>query len=342
MIQNQLREKWVDDVKLFACILVTLGHFFQSMVHSSILPETFWHSWFDRTIYYFHVPLFFLCSGYLYQKKPVKMRWVPFAVQKGIALGIPYLFFSIVSWLLKELFSSSVNRANAGFFYTLFLNPTSPYWYLYTLFFIFLICPFFSQNNTVFLGVLCSVLMKAVRIFGLVDTDIYAIDSVMDNLIWFALGMVLYSIPDKYISEITTRKNMSRISGCVFLIVSLWISAVDYHSPIIEPIMGFWGCVTVVMIMRSQKMGNNKSFMTSLTAYTMPIFLMHTIFAAGFRAVLLKLGVTVPIIHVISGITVSFLCPIVAAFVMKKLKLDCLIYPGKYFYQKNHKEAKNG
>lgn len=26
------REKWVDDVKVIACILVVLGHFFQSMI----------------------------------------------------------------------------------------------------------------------------------------------------------------------------------------------------------------------------------------------------------------------------------------------------------------------
>lgn len=33
------REKWVDDVKVIACILVVLGHFFQSMTKSNILPE---------------------------------------------------------------------------------------------------------------------------------------------------------------------------------------------------------------------------------------------------------------------------------------------------------------
>ena len=27
----KVREKWVDDVKVIACILVVLGHFFQSM-----------------------------------------------------------------------------------------------------------------------------------------------------------------------------------------------------------------------------------------------------------------------------------------------------------------------
>ena len=62
------KENWVDAVKVFACILVVLGHFFQSMVKSDIVQETHLCSWFDQTIYYFHVPLFFISSGYLFQK----------------------------------------------------------------------------------------------------------------------------------------------------------------------------------------------------------------------------------------------------------------------------------
>lgn len=34
------REKQVDDVKVIACILVVLGHFFQSMTKAKILPES--------------------------------------------------------------------------------------------------------------------------------------------------------------------------------------------------------------------------------------------------------------------------------------------------------------
>ena len=60
------REKWVDDVKVIACILVVLGHFFASV--QSYAPGGVLYEWFHKTIYYFHVPLFFICSGYLYQK----------------------------------------------------------------------------------------------------------------------------------------------------------------------------------------------------------------------------------------------------------------------------------
>ena len=46
------REKWVDDVKVIACILVVLGHFFQSMTKANILSENDLYEWFNTTIYY--------------------------------------------------------------------------------------------------------------------------------------------------------------------------------------------------------------------------------------------------------------------------------------------------
>lgn len=39
-IAARTREKWVDDVKIIACILVVVGHFFQSMVKASILSDS--------------------------------------------------------------------------------------------------------------------------------------------------------------------------------------------------------------------------------------------------------------------------------------------------------------
>lgn len=65
---TEKRETWVDDVKVLACILVVVGHFFQSMTKADILPANDLYEWFNKTVYYFHVPLFFICSGYLYQR----------------------------------------------------------------------------------------------------------------------------------------------------------------------------------------------------------------------------------------------------------------------------------
>ena len=98
------REKWVDDVKVIACILVVLGHFFQSMTKANILSENDLYEWFNTTIYYFHVPLFFICSGYLYQKYSKVNSvggWYRNVAKKVLALGVPYATFTTAS-VLKQ------------------------------------------------------------------------------------------------------------------------------------------------------------------------------------------------------------------------------------------------
>ena len=144
------RENWIDNVKIFACVLVALGHFFQSMCSSGILNAGPIYQWFNQTIYYFHVPLFFICSGYLYQKysKVDSMTsWKHHAAKKLLTLGIPYFVFLMISWGLKNGFSGEVNTQAHGLGYDLFIHPMSPYWYLFALFFIFLITKTFSGKR---------------------------------------------------------------------------------------------------------------------------------------------------------------------------------------------------
>lgn len=163
------REKWVDDVKVIACILVVLGHFFQSMTKASILPENDLYEWFETTIYYFHVPLFFICSGYLYQKYSKVngvSSWCKNVAKKALALGVPYATFTTATWVLKKMFSSSVNDQIGGLGDTLLLHPTAPYWYLYALFFIFLVTPTFSSVKAAAVGLVVAIVAKGLILTG--------------------------------------------------------------------------------------------------------------------------------------------------------------------------------
>lgn len=63
----------------------------------------------------------------------------------------------------------------------------------------------------------------------------------------------------------------------------------------------------------------------------MSIFLMHTLFAALTRVILIKVGLSNALIQVIVGLLISFLGPVIAAIIMEKVKwLEILIYPGKF------------
>ena len=311
-IAVKTREKWVDDIKVIACILVVLGHFFQSMTKASIMPENDLYKWFNTTIYYFHVPLFFICSGYLYQKYSKVNSlgsWRRNVAKKMLALGVPYATFTTATWVLKKVFSSSVNDQIGGLGDTLFLHPTAPYWYLYALFFIFLVTPTFNSVKAAAAGLVVALTAKGLFLTG-GGYGVYAVSTVLSNEIWFVLGMSICAF--------NVQLKEKRVQGAI---------------------CGLLACIAVILLVvdSEEKFGRGMDF---LAKYTMPIFLMHTLFAAPMRSVLLKLGIGSSVIHVVLGLGISFVGPIIAAWIMKKTKwLEFFLYPNKFVKIGNYQKV---
>lgn len=320
------REKWVDDVKVIACILVVLGHFFQSMTRANILPENDLYKWFNTTIYYFHVPLFFICSGYLYQKYSKVNSvgsWCKNVTKKALALGVPYMTFTTATWVLKKAFSSSVNIQIGGLGDTLLFYPASPYWYLYALFFIFFLTPTFKSVKIAVGGLILATAMKTIALSG--GYGVYAVSTVLSNEIWFVLGMSICAFD----VQLKGRNVQGTICGLLFMILSVVVYKAEIGGGVIPFAMGLLACVAVILMV----VGDERRFcrgMDFLAKYTMPIFLMHTLFAAPVRSVLLKLGIGSSVIHVVLGLVISFTGPIIAAWIMEKTKwLEFFLYPNK-------------
>lgn len=324
------REIWIDSVKLCACVLVAVGHLLQSMVSSElILPNPFL-TWLETTIYTFHVPLFFLCSGYLHQKNSqVKefSAWGRHILKKLVTLGIPYIVFSVITWGLKVAFSNEVNFRAGSLSTALFAVPMSPYWYLYVLFFVFLITPAFTRKWMAVAALVAAVIMKGLSAF----TDgfgVYALTKVMEYEVWFVLGMCLCCMnwPD-----IVRRNKRWPVLGAVLACAFVLLSAMGTF-PGKALLMGLTAC-TAIVIFAICIHGTKKppKFLEFMSRYTMPIFLMHTIFAAGFRIAFVKLGIHNGVIHIFVGLAVSFAGPILASCIMEKVKwLDIFLHPGKY------------
>lgn len=82
---NEQRIEWIDIAKGLGMILVIMGH--------SYVPE-----YFNEYLLSFHMPLFFLISGYLfYSKKNQKI--CEFIQNKARTLLIPYFVFSFASYI---------------------------------------------------------------------------------------------------------------------------------------------------------------------------------------------------------------------------------------------------
>lgn len=307
-----------------------------SMVTANVLPDTDLYQWFRQTIYYFHVPLFFICSGYLYQKLnriDDIHSWRKNVLKKTLNLGVPYFAFSFATWLLKTVFSSSVNTQIGGLFDTLFIHPTAPYWYLYALFFLFLITPTFRNKSMAVIGLLIALIFKALGIFG--GYGVQVISYVLSNEIWFVIGMCLSVVEFK--RYLLKRSMIAPIAtGAIFLLLSIWVYMIGINHRVISFLLGLLACFSVVTLMAKiyENRGQSVAF-GALAKYTMPIFLMHTLFAAPLRIVLLKIGIQNAMVHVILGIAISFIGPMIAAVIMKKSKwLEFFLYPGKFIKMK--------
>ena len=95
---------WIDNVKVIAMILVVLCHFSQSMAESALISKSSALVFVNEFCYLFQKYTSYTSLGN-YAKNISK---------KLIALGVPYLFFVLLSHLFKTLFSSYVNNQSGS------------------------------------------------------------------------------------------------------------------------------------------------------------------------------------------------------------------------------------
>lgn len=120
------------------------------------------------------------------------------------------------------------------------------------------------------------------------------------------------------------------VIGLLFLGLSIAVYMANVQNLAVSFVLGLMACIAVTLLVVAHEDKSGKA-MGFLAKYTMPIFLMHTLFAAPMRSVLLKMGVTNAAVHVVLGLGIGFLGPIVAAWITKKTRwLEFFLYPNKF------------
>lgn len=123
--------------------------------------------------------------------------------------------------------------------------------------------------------------------------------------------------------------------------LSIAVHTANVQNVAVSFTLGLMACTATILLVAAHEDKSGK-VMEFLAKYTMPIFLMHTLFAAPMRSVLLKMGITNAVVHVVLGLGISFAGAIVAAWVMKKTKrLEFFLYPNKFVaeWRKNNEKC---
>ncbi len=344
------RYAYIDNIKLAACFLVVAGHFFMSMTANGIMPYSTAYYYLLYTVYTFHVPVFFVCSGFLYQKGNRVhsfQSWRGSISRKLLDLGVPYCVFTAITVLLKHVFENEVTSRSGDLLQTLFVHPTAPYWYLYALFFMFVFIPCDkSPKGAVILfgaAVAVKLLIIVLKVNGISPPTllkektgsfalylmVHIVFYTFSRFVWFAGGMLL-----AFADESALRRAAKYVLP-VSLTGALVLSCFTFHPPYdYDTFPQFFIGVLLVIAVVFAAMAIAPSALNTLSKrfseYFMPVFVTHTIFSAGIRIALIKLGIDNLALHLLGGIVGGFVLPILVYALCKRITpLMFFFYPTK-------------
>ena len=208
----QKRCEEIDALKGFAMFLVVLGH--SIIVYPINLHENNFFNNLYEFISTFHLPLFFIISGYCFSYKDSYKQYITKKIKRIL---IPYLIFSLLNILLRTLAPSLVNKSDD--FVTLLMNVIfngGEYWFLYTLFIIFLFYPLlYKINRNKVIAIILEILLLIASLLN-VKVNMFCITSLLKYLFYFNRG-VLIKIYKKDIFE--NNKNNVLYTLVIFIIL---------------------------------------------------------------------------------------------------------------------------
>ena len=335
------RNVLVDRLKGYACFLVLFGHVIMGIRLAGIdIPEFFWGM--EKFIWSFHVALFLFLSGVVYKMtgewKGKQSKW-KFILYKLYTLGIPYIAFSAIYILINSL----VGESNTGFAVSdilyIWKTPVAQYWFLYALFFLFCIWTAFS-------GILKNWQITIIAVLTGYLAPLFGIP-------FGSLDVVFYSALAFGIGTFVDFKSLTRLSAwakCLAVILHIvtgiiFILLNKIEAPFIKEIMILFGIYSSIMfISLLQCCKTVTRFLDFVNKYSFQIYLLHTIFTAGIRIILLRMNIGQWWIHVLLGTACGLVFSVLAAVISKKVKfLNFFFFPAKAYALKKelHRNSKS-
>lgn len=297
-------------------------------------------------IYTFHMPLFFLVSGFMYalayfdadgRPKLNKLKWqLPNIV-------IIYFFFSALLVAFKLFFAQYTNDQVSS--WAPFLNswrfPIGPYWYLYALFGFYLVSlPLVGWGRRVWSLPILLIVSATAAYF--INVNGFCVNPMLHHLLFFAMGIVAQR------NKVTLTWLPTIICLAISLVVAslFWgdglNSSNDYvihlHGtpkdyihlqPTVNTFVAIGICLFLWKLFSAIPALDNRLF-NLCGRYCLEIYVLHCFFTAGFRSVLPALGLHNFYLNLVLNTILSTAIPLLIALATQRLHLHTIIFRPAY------------
>ncbi len=325
---------WVDAVKGLAILLVVFGHAWRGTWAAGLFaqsPDSLFAA-IDARIYAFHMPLFFVVSGFFVLSSLQRYSPARFLRNRATRLVWPLLLWSYIFLLSKIAAGPLANTPVELSWELLFPFPGKwQFWFLWALFLLHIslvvLRPALISDRwrrATLWGMLA--ISLGVLTFDLPDAVTYWSNNAMRFLPYLTAGMLMSAY------GLLTRRNASfGISGV--LLASTLILCVPYLPLVIpsQPVlssalvsMAICLCLLAAMAWLCDLLPGISHGLAIFGRTSMVIFLSHTLFAAPLRIVLIKIGTHEAMLHVLLATWVGLFAPLALKYVVERRQNQAL------------------
>ncbi|AMR33835.1 hypothetical protein A0256_21535 [Mucilaginibacter sp. PAMC 26640] len=314
---NNLRLNWIDYAKGVGIILVVFGHVLKGLNTSKLVEPTFYY-YAINFIYSFHMPLFFMLSGYFFLASFNKRGTQLFIVNKLETIAYPFLIWSVIQTVIEIKLSGLTNGyKDSASLIEIFYRPKDQFWFMFALFFINILTVIMFNISKKW-GVVISIMLWIICYTFKLRTDLF--NKTLINLIYFTGGIIL-SVNQSYTKQLLTNKYVlliNLVGFCLSLYFYFNFSQKLWYNQIFPQ---FFGCFIVIHVAKMLSEVSWLSFVEYLGINSMIIYLVHILAASGIRIILSRLfHITNSPIHMITGTLAGLIIPLVFYHFAKKTK----------------------
>ena len=274
----------IDIARGICIILVVIGHY---------IPDNspYWYITLHDIIYTFHMPLFMFVSGYVHwlTRRPVK--YINFMWKKFQRLMIPYFFVSIIVISIKIFTQNTLSVENpveiSAFLKMLYLPVAGNFlWFVYALFLMFLIIPFFNTNKQLAILLMLSLI---IYLLPLSSIDIFCLGYFKANFFYFVMGCALFEWQK-------VKRIFDGIHFIALLIVFFGLFMMQLYIDnmiIVKILMILISFIGIILILNISKIIEFKDIflkkaLLMISVYSYTIYLFHTTFEGFTKAIVFK------------------------------------------------------
>ncbi len=280
---------YISWLQIIGPIFVVLGHSLNGIFYDGA-----WRIFSKDFIYLFHMPLFFMISGYLiaYTGWQKDKTYGSFVKGKALRLLLPYLVWNAI-WILPKVLLGRFLADNVSLDLVGILKPfvyprTNVWghtWFLMGLFLVYLATPLwkklFTSNQT--LKVFCLVLGVALYCMPL-GSEFLCISDLRKDLLFFMMGLYLGTMPEKSFKKLAGKPYL-------WIIFAVITSGLCLHWYVQSWFLHFLPCFFILMSLLSvsYRLPADSKSVEELAKISFGIYIMHWPVMLACRVVLYQI-----------------------------------------------------